>query len=81
MKKLDHNPDTEVVGFVVNHEGIFEFANPCRVPLEFLETAIKSHKKKKPKKGEVTVVGFITIPLPLKLNTTTHIKSKANKRK
>lgn len=65
MKLSDHNPNIEAIGFVIDDEGIFEFVNPCKVPLEFLEDAIKKHKKKKPKKGEVTSVGFINIPFPI----------------
>lgn len=67
IRLKDHNPDIEAISFVINADGYFEFVNPCRVPVELLEEAIKGHKKKKPKKGEVTVVGFISIPFPLKV--------------
>lgn len=67
IRLKDHNPDIEGVSFVINADGYFEFVNPCRVPVEMLEEAIKTHKKKKPKKGEVTVVGFFAIPFQVKL--------------
>jgi len=62
MKFEEHNPDTQAIGFVIYDDGTFVFANPCSIPLKFLEDAIKKHKKRKVKKGEVTVCCFISIP-------------------
>jgi hypothetical protein len=62
-----HNPDIEAVGFVIYGNGIIEFANPCQVPIEFLEDAIKNYRKKKHKKSEVVACAFIPIPFKLKI--------------
>ena len=50
MKLSEHNPNTQAVGFVIYGDGTFEFANPCAIPIDMLEDAIKSHKEKKAKK-------------------------------
>lgn len=62
MKLSEHNPDNEAIIFIVRDDGFFEFVNPGLVPIKLLEDAIKEHKKRKPKKGEVSIACLIRIP-------------------
>jgi len=58
--------ENQIIGFVIYEDGTFDFANPCRIPLKFLEDIIKQYKEKKltAKKGEVCIVTYLQFKLP-----------------
>jgi hypothetical protein len=60
MVKSDIFQEPQIIGFFIEDD-IIVVANPCSIPIESIEKAIKDHKVRKDKKN-VTVVCQIMLP-------------------
>jgi len=66
--------EPEVIGFFIQDD-IIVVANPCSIPIESIEDAIKTHKKSKDKKN-VTVVCQILLPFKFPLKNKHRTKTR-----
>jgi len=55
----------EPIGFFIQNDEVI-IANPCSIPITFLEDSIKEHKKRKPSKTEVEICCLLKLPFKIK---------------